>query len=105
MVELGNHQTLMIFGQLSLGELPRDGRGSDHSSAPRIDRRDGERNVDQLSVLSETIDLEVLDPLATLQPPQDLRHVVGLILRKQYGEGLADGFIRRETENSLRARI
>jgi len=69
------------------------------------DRRDGQRDIDDLAVLASPTRFEMVDPLA---PPNPVENAGGLVLlawRQQDGDRLADHLGGRIAENRLGAAV
>ena len=90
---------------LALGDVASHlGCADDH--ARRIaDRRDRERDGHERSILALPHRFVVLDRLAPLDAPEDLRLLVDVVLRDQHGHRVADGLFRGVAEQALRPAI
>src|SRR3546814_17166551 len=91
----------MLLGPAPLGDVARDLRRADYPAVAVLDRRYRQGNVDQAAVLAPAHGLEMLDALATPDPPQDLRFLVQPLLRQQDGDRPAARLVLREAEQPL----
>ena len=92
------------LGSLALGDVAGDLRGADDVACGGADRRDGERHVDALAVLVHTHRLEILDPFAAADLPENPVGFLAPMRRNDQGNMLADGFSRGISEQALGGR-
>ena len=90
-------------GLLSLGDVVRDFRRADDAPARVLDRRDGERHVDECAVLPPPHGFVRGDHLAAFHPPEDLGFLVFALGRNEDRDRLPDHLRRGVAEHPLRA--
>ena len=89
---LSQQQRLLLARAPALGDVSRDLRSPDDPAARVLHGRDGERNVDQASVLAPADRFVVVDALAAADALQDARLLIEPTGRHEHGDRLANRF-------------
>ncbi len=92
-------------GALGLGDVPHDGRRTDHPRIDVHDRRDRDRSLEGRAVAACANRLEVLDSLATPDARQELGLLTVAVGRYEPRHRLADDLPRRGPKQALRGGV
>src|SRR5579884_1918865 len=102
-IDNGGKQAIRSFAAFRLGNVAGDLGSADDFAVRVLNRRDGERNVEQRAVFSAANGFEMIDALSPPQSREDLRLLIQAIWRNEHGDRFAHGFFRRVAEHPLRA--
>ena len=83
----------LLLGPLALGDVAPGHRGAHDLAVAIPDRRNRQRHRDTLSVLAETLRLELLDMLAARQHGHDLGPFVDAVFRDEHLDRSAHGLV------------
>src|ERR1044071_6118334 len=86
-------------------DITGDLRCTDDHPGIISNRRDGERDVDQRTILAPATSFVMFDPLALLKAGQNLRFFFRAIRGKQQSNRLADHLLGRISEYSFRTAV
>ena len=101
MVHLVGEEPQSFLGAFPIRDVPGDFRRPDDPAVRVPDRRDGDENFDQASVLAPSHGVVGLDALAAPDAFQDAGLFVLPIGRNEESDPLADDLVRRIAEDSL----
>src|SRR5271166_4308243 len=105
MIHLPEQQILPLFRPFALGNVAGNFGRADDISAEVSDWRNGQRNIDQASVLALSDRLVMVDPLTAADAFEDSWFLVVAIGRNEHRHRLADRFLARIAEEALRASV
>ena len=103
MIHLPEQQILPLFRPFALGDVTRNFGRADDIAAEVSDWRNGQRNVDEASILALSDSLVMVDPLTATDAFEDSRFFVVAIDRNEQSHRLADRFLAGIPEETLRA--
>src|SRR3569833_2508514 len=94
-----------LLGPSALGNVARDHGQADDLPGRRFDRRNAERDLDQLAILAPPHRLVMLDSLATGDTLEDLAGFIEAVGRHDQLDTFADGFFGRIAEDMFGRRV
>ena len=105
MIHLPEQQILPLFRPFALGNVTGNFGRADDIAAEVSDWRNGQRNIDEASVLALSDRLVMVDPLTAPDAFEDFGFFVMAIGRNEYSHRLADRLLARVAEEALRATV
>src|SRR4029434_6024817 len=90
---------------LAPGDVASDFRCADRAACRILDGRNGQRYFQQRTIFTQADGFEMVHTFATLEPRENVRLFVLAVRRNEHRNGLADGFLGRVAEQTLRAFI
>src|SRR5271170_6166284 len=105
MIHLPEQQILPLFRPFALGNVTRNFGRADDIAAEVSDWRNGQRDINEAAVLALSDGLVVVDPLTATDAFEDSGFFVVTIGRNEHSQRLADRFLARVAEETLRAAV